>query len=45
MAYTKGFSDGTTLREFCDEPGNTTYFPGADSRPEVWKREMRACEP
>lgn len=31
--YTKGFSDGTLLREFCEEYTPEPYFPIADSRP------------
>lgn len=33
LRYTKGFSDGQLLREFCDEYTPEPYFPTADSRP------------
>ncbi len=31
--YAKGFSDGTLLREFCEDYTPEAYFPMADSRP------------
>lgn len=33
LGYNKGFSDGTTLREFCEDYVPEPYFPSADSRP------------
>lgn len=33
LGYTKGFSDGTTLREFCEDYVPEPYYPSADSRP------------
>lgn len=33
VSYAKGFSDGTLLREFCDDYTPEAYFPMPDSRP------------
>lgn len=33
--YAKGFTDGTLLREFCEDYVPETYFPTADSRPKA----------
>lgn len=32
-SYAKGFSDGTLLREFCEDYTPEAYFPMPDSRP------------
>lgn len=32
-AYAKGFTDGTLLREFCEDYVPEPYFPMADTRP------------
>ena len=43
LKYTKGFDDATMMREFCEEPLDTTYWPLADSRPRAdrleWAKE------
>lgn len=31
--YAKGFTDGTLLREFCEDYVPEPYFPMADTRP------------
>lgn len=38
LSYAKGFSDGTLLREFCEDYTPEAYFPMADSRPTADRR-------
>lgn len=43
VSYAKGFSDGTLLREFCDDYSPEPYFPTADSRPRA--ERLGWCQP
>jgi hypothetical protein len=43
VRYAKGFSDGTLLREFCDDYSPEPYFPTADSRPRA--ERLGWCQP